>query len=77
MWNISKLAVSRLSPKYLNGIIGVGLAVPAIFSQHQGVVPILLPKNNLIANGSLNVFCPYILEFFLTFLTNIKNFHHA
>jgi len=38
-WNISKLAVSRLSPKYLNGIIGPGLALPAIFSHGEGDRP--------------------------------------
>lgn len=34
-WNISKLAVSRLSPKYLDGIIGPGLALQAIFSHDK------------------------------------------
>lgn len=38
-WNISKLAVSRLSPKYLDGIIEPGLALPAIFSHDKGGRP--------------------------------------
>ena len=48
VWNISKLAVGRLSPKYLNGIIGLGLALLAIFRCYQGVDPILSSKNNPI-----------------------------
>lgn len=39
VWNISKLAAGRLSPKYLNGIIGAGLALQAIFSRYQGGRP--------------------------------------
>lgn len=64
VWNISKLAISRLSPKYLNGIIGAGLALLAIFRRHQGVAPILLPKNNLTANGPFCVFKPSSVAIF-------------
>lgn len=41
VWNISKLAVGRLSPKYLDGIIESGLALPAIFSHREGGRPYL------------------------------------
>jgi len=39
VWNISKLSVGRLSPKYLDEIIGPGLALPVIFSHREGGRP--------------------------------------
>lgn len=35
VWNISKLTIGRLSPKYLDEIIGPGLALPVIFSHRE------------------------------------------